>query len=301
VPVHFREYPAQIPDTKGTAMIRSWSLLAGIPAALEPAPIDMKGNHTLATVWLALMIATFVAALVYGGWRVIRHRDVLALTLILSGAISCVACEVVLDLVGMVWYPTDTGPFAFTMFGRSLPLWVVFGYGWYYGAASYLLYRGLTRGWKLGKVMWFVAAEAVLDWAMESTLIPLGLYRYYGPQPFNFYGFPFWWMIPNAAVSVIGGVLVYLARPYLQGWRMLAALAIVPAADAAVYFGANWPTFSTLNTDVPAVIRSIGAALGTGLTLLAVWAAVSLAKKIDRLDGPEAPPLRTENVVRIPG
>ncbi|MGA8547728.1 MAG: hypothetical protein WB785_21030 [Mycobacterium sp.] len=261
--------------------------LAGVPRLLEP-PIDMKGHPKAAGVWFAIMIATFVAASVWSCWRATRHGDPLALILLLSGVI-CTGIEPLLDLVGMVWYPTDTGPFAFTACGRSIPVWVILGYGWYYGVTSYLLFRGLKHRWSVKRVMGYLLALAVLDLAMESVVVPIGIYRYYGPQPFNFYGFPFWWMIPNGTIAVIGGVLLYLAVPYLKGWRMLAGLAIVPAADAVVYFGANWPTFTALNMDVPPVARWAAAVLGCGLTLLLAWVAVLLVKKIDqqrRIDTP---------------
>ena len=53
-------------------------------------------------------------------------------------------------------------------------------------------------------------------------------YTYYGEQPFNFWGFPFWYAWANSLTPVVAGAVMYKLREHHTGWRQLSVIVLIP-------------------------------------------------------------------------
>jgi hypothetical protein len=101
----------------------------------------------------------------------------------------------------------------------------------------------------------------VFDLAVESTGNAVGLYHYFGPQPYNIWGIPLWWMFCNPVLPIVAGALFFVMRERLRDLRALLIVVLLPVCYGAIYGAIGWPVFIALNSNVPgAVIWIAGAA-----------------------------------------
>jgi len=97
-------------------------------------------------------------------------------------------------------------------------------------------------------------------------------YHYYGHQPFNPWGLPFWWLWVNAVMPLLVAALVLKLRPILgEGRKLLLLIPLVPMADGMANAGTAFPVWLTLNTELGLVWTYLGALASLGLAGIAVW------------------------------
>jgi hypothetical protein len=90
----------------------------------------------------------------------------------------------------------------------------------------------------------------VVDAIIETPGLLAGVYVYYGNQPFDFWGFPFWYAWANSLVRVVAGAVIFKLRDfYGTGWRQLGVIPLVPMVNGVAYAAVCWPLWSVLNTD----------------------------------------------------
>lgn len=256
-----------------------------IPAVPVP-PTDLSAPHTASVVFLVICVVAMVVALGYTIWT----RDRLGLLFLLGGLLAGML-EPMLDYLGLLWFAADNVAIAVQTFDRHVPLYVVLGYSFYFGGFSYVAYRAMVAGKGLRWFWIFYAFDWLADWALQATGRALGLYEYYGPQPWMLLDVPAWWFTIDSALPVIAGGLVYLLRHHLSGLRALLIIPLVPACYAALNAAAGWPIFSALNSGPSEVVVWIAGAVTMGLALLYRWMmleAVMRSRRAEASDGLEA-------------
>ena len=109
---------------------------------------------------------------------------------------------------------------------------------------------------------------------------------------------PLWWPAVNAAMPILAGTLIFLLRPYLQGWRVLAVILLIPAADGMANAAVAWPTWNALNTRLPAAAVWAAGCVTVALASLMIYfiAQVADTKSAGRFSGRQT----TEDVVSGP-
>jgi hypothetical protein len=235
---------------------------------------------------LAMVLATVaVAAFAYRYWRTTGSPIAL---LCMVGGLACAPIEVIVDVVGLIWYPREGQWRAYESFGRPIPVLVVFGYVWFMGGLMAIVESRVSGGathreiWRL--YGWLIALNVVI----ETFGTRMEIYHYYGHQPLTFFGFPLWWAVVNTAVATVGGILIAALRPHLSGPRILAVIAVVPMVDAGVNASTAWPTWVMLNTNLSAwAIQPAGVAT-VGLCALLVWMTTLLVPDRARRDAASA-------------
>jgi hypothetical protein len=232
---------------------------------LHVAPLHASAPAGGSWFFTVLCAAIFAAATVWALRRAARG-DATGL-LVLAGGVVASLIEAMLDNLGLLWFYTDNKAIVFDVFGRSMPLFVVLGYGFYFGAITYYALSALEQG-KGPRHLWGVYWFAwVFDLAVESTGDAVGLYHYYGPQPFNAWGIPLWWMFCNPVLPIVAGSLFFVMRERLRGRRAVWIVGLLPVCYGGIYGAIGWPIFIALNSNVPRVVIWIA---GTATALIAL-------------------------------
>jgi hypothetical protein len=175
-------------------------------------PTDAPYNATPTHVVIAVSTLLGVIGLVWAASHARKQRTVLPVVLGLS-SIAIIVPEVFVDIVGLVWYPTDVHDHAFTIFGRQMGWFIVAG--WFsYGPFLYLIVNILQSRPKT-KILWALwGAAAIWTIPVEELIINYGgCYVYYGNQPLILISKLPWWWIP---CNSIGAFLVSCARNPLK-------------------------------------------------------------------------------------
>jgi hypothetical protein len=239
-------------------------MLSNIP---QP-PQGMEMNRTAQAVFtIGQIIPCLVMA--FFAWRIwLKERSPIPALCMVGGAFA-MFMEPIVDVLGLVWFPRDGQWVLFETWGRPIP-WFLVVYVWYVGGQSFLTFRKLEQGAR-GRDIWkLYATFFVINVILETPGLYMDLYAYYGHQPFEFFRLPLWWPAVNSTMPILAGTLIFLLKPWLSGWRVLAVVPLVPAADGMANAAAAWPTWSALNTQLPAPLVWAAGCVTLGLACLLI-------------------------------
>lgn len=159
--------------------------------------------------------------------------------------------EVMVDVMGAVWYPLSENDHAFTILGRQMGWFIVAGWFGFGSLFTYVSYKVFEMRLST-KAIWLAFGAACIGATVfEEILQNLGgMYLYYGNQPLIVLSkLPWWWTPCNAGGVFLAAALAYRLRDSLRGWRGLAMLAITPASMGGVYGFIALPSFIAVNGD----------------------------------------------------
>jgi hypothetical protein len=237
--------------------------------------MDLSAPHGWSVFFLAVCSALFAGLLAWCGYRAVRRREPVAL-LILAGGLLATVIEPLLDNLGLLWFARNNVGIAFQLFDRYMPVYVVLGYGFYFGGQAFIAYDGLRNG-KQARFLWTVYAAAwVFDLAIESTGHLAGLYRYYGPQPFNLWGVPLWWMFVNPALPVVAGLIFFRLGDRLRAGRAILVVPLLAMTYGGIYGATSWPIFVALHSSDSTPILYASGVVTDAFALIVVWLAITL-------------------------
>ncbi len=248
-----------------------------ILGAIPQPPIHEAMPQTAETVFNVFIFIPLGIALALAVRHLLSGRGPLLLYCIAGGALAC-TFEPLVDVLGQVYMKEVDATGTFTIYGRTMPLYICFVYPWYVGGLGYLAYRLFERGVTTKMLFGLWAIDFVVDIALESPGILAGTYLYYGKQPFDIWGFPMWWGFVNPVMPMLAGALIYRLRPHLDtSWKLLAVVPCVPIANGIANGAAAWPMWIALNQTEQSWVFTYAAGFATlGLALFAVWI-ISLA------------------------
>lgn len=235
----------------------------------EAPPYDAvmpMGYQALFTILFALIAAGFWVHAV----RVAKNeRDLMPIWLMLGGTL-CVMAEPIVDVLGMCWFPVEGQWTYYETFGRKIPLMVGLAYMFYFGGLSYVTVRQFERGMSAVQVWKWYLILTVLEWTIEPIPIVLGMWMYYGEQPFTLFGFPMWWPPVNAVGAFTIAVVIYHMRRNLPGLPGIVYVPMVVSADLVGNAFVAWPVWTALHTTQGTVVTSIAGVVTLALCALAV-------------------------------
>jgi hypothetical protein len=242
---------------------------------LPPVEMVMPPINTFVAV------ANFVLLIGVTVWVAMESRRTRSAVplLILAGAALTSLQEPIYDIVGAVWYP-DHGTVAYIRaFNVSIPIWLIPGYAWYIGGLGNYMVKivrqGVTRPlWQYYFVFW------VANFALEMPGLNLGIYRYYGDQPFRVLGFPLWMAVTNGLMPLMIGVIFNGLRDTLVGPKGLLTLVLVPMVVGATQIAAGWPTWLALNSRVGVAGASVAAVISLGLAFCIIYLLSEISPKL---------------------
>jgi len=218
--------------------------------------------------WAGLLVVVF--ALPWAIRAFVKRRDSLPLLALGAGLLTSLG-EPMLDLVGHLrWADNLHGP-AFVNFGLEVPLLIPPCYALFMGLEAYWIYSIIQRGINVRQFFLLFAAVGISDAIMEHPGVIMGVYEYYGTQPFEFYKFPFYWSFTNGVAICTIGVLLHYVWPLVKdnGWQKLAILPLGIIGTTMGEFGSGFPVFLAINANIPTWLQWV---IGSGtLAISVVW------------------------------
>jgi hypothetical protein len=239
-------------------------------AAIPQHPTDQMplGPEILFSIFLGIPVVILLA---YGLRHVLRHRQPLLLVCLLGGLIACI-WEPIVDTMGLCYIKFGAATHTYTLMDREMPLFIPFVYTWYVGGLAYIAYRLYSAGITKRGMFALYLTDVCVNIFLESPGVLMGAYKYYGPQPLDFWGLPLWWTLMNPLMPMLAGAIIYKLKPHLTGWRILGVAPIIPMADGVVNAGIGWPMWISLNQDGASLfVTHVAAAATFALALYVVW------------------------------
>jgi len=188
-----------------------------------------------------ITMAVGIGLLVFLTWAMMRPgKRVISLAVLIGGAVTTFN-EPGFDILNGVWHPVIGQNVAFTLLGRSVPVWAFPGYIGVYGCSALLMLEAFMRGiTKRGVWLWCLV-PVVLDVLLEIPLLQFHLYYYYANQPLDLLGYPLYQAPSNTAGIFFGVTVLYLMSPWLgKGWKWFpAAMLVVPLCGGMGFIGAS--------------------------------------------------------------
>lgn len=257
---YFRGHPSNVP-----AVVLDPN--TGVPPV--PSNEDFPYDRTNNVVAIVLLGTLGLVGLVISAREWFKNRNLMPLMLSL-GTVIVVVPEVFVDVIGMVYYPTDAVDNAFTLFGRQMGWFILagwFGAGFFAAAMLKVLKTRPTA-----KQVWMLMLVTGISYTIfEELLVGFGgIYHYYGNQPMWWSSLPLWWTPCNAiGCALLPAAFAFRYQHLLQGWRAAAMLVVVPASVAGTYAFIGMPSWIVVNGDYPWLVTELAGlttwALGIGL------------------------------------
>ena len=232
----------------------------GYPPNLEPHPSGFEAGQT-AELFFTLYcgLAVVLLALPWAIHRAIKRRDTVPI-LVLAGGLVCSLEEPMLDMLGHLHWADDLEDL-YNNFGVPVPALIPPCYVAFLGLQAYFCYFVIKNGARPRHFVQLLFMGLILDAVMETVGINLDVYEYYGVQPYEILGFPYWWGFINGASFVTVGFIVWYAAPRLKGAKKLLLLFAPPAGMMSTYFVVGWIHIFAHNSGLPEELRWIAATI----------------------------------------
>jgi hypothetical protein len=233
-----------------------WPLVGdeGWPPNIKPSPGEFTASLPAEiTFFFVAGAAVVIFALPWAIKAAVRSKNYVPLLVIASGLI-CSLLEPMLDLLGHLHWAENLVP-AFTNFGITVPALIPLCYVAFLGLEAYFCYFVIRNGAHLQHFIMLLGMGIITDAAMETIGINLGIYEYYGVQPFEFLNFPYWWGFINGGSFVTVGAILAYAVPRLKGAHKLWLVLAAPTGMMMAYFGAGWVHILAHNSTLPTAAR----------------------------------------------
>ncbi len=193
-----------------------------------------------------------------------------ALPLIVLGGVISGLMEAWLDNVVLVGYPPHQALPVIEAFGRSVPMFVPIGYGWFCGGLLYLVARSFQRGINQRKVWAIYGMIAVVDFVAIGLSSWIGVLQFFGNPPMNILGYPLWWAGIDCLDVVLGGTVVFVLLNHLRGINQLWYLVVPTIALGASAGIVGWPVSTAINSQWSMSAKYAAAVASIGLSLACV-------------------------------
>ncbi|WP_062906141.1 hypothetical protein, partial [Mycobacterium avium] len=234
-----------------------WPLVSdqqGWPPNIQPAPGPFTASPTAELIFFFVAGAAVVLFAVPWAVRAaVRSRNFTPLLVMGSGLI-CSLLEPMLDMLGHLHWAHNLVP-AFTNFGITVPALIPLCYVAFLGLEAYFCYFVIRNGAHVQHFMMLLGIGIITDAVMETIGINLGIYLYYGVQPYKFLNFPYWWGFINGGSFVTVGAVLAFAVPRLRGAHKLWLLLAAPFGMMVAYFGVGFVHILALNSTMPVALR----------------------------------------------
>jgi len=243
----------------GLQTLGQYGVDPGLPPNVKPLPAGFEAGTTNEIIFFFVAGAAVVLFALPWAIRAAMNKNWVPVLVILSGLI-CSLEEAMLDMLGHLHWADDlTG--VYTNFGITVPLLIPLCYVAFLGLQSYFNYFVIRNGATFKTFLMLLAMGGILDAVMETIGINLNVYEYYGVQPFELFGFPYWWAFINSASFVTVGILLHIMVPRLKGWKQLLILVAAPYGMAATYFTVGWIHLIAHNSSLPEWMRWVACAI----------------------------------------
>ncbi|MET0985846.1 MAG: hypothetical protein ABW034_10610, partial [Steroidobacteraceae bacterium] len=204
---------------------------------------------TAQTVMLYVFSVLGVVTLLWSLYRSKVEQSLAPLMYCIGGAITCFLEPIFTRLLDAT-HAQIGQQVAYEALGQVVPWHAAISYTFYFGFAYLYLIPAFKEKRYTARAIWIiVVAVTASAWLYEVPLIRIGLWKYYGEQPYQIFGVqPFYWSAASGAMLLVPTALIALFAHRLQGWRstLIVPLASIGAMGTAA--GTCWPIWFALNS-----------------------------------------------------
>lgn len=251
---------------------------------LPSLPIDIAYNATATQYITTFMGLMALAAFIYAIREYVKTKSFIPLALAVGSIFICIT-EVFVDIMGCVYYPTSENDIAFTIMGRQMGWFIVFGWCGYGAVFTNVFYKIFDK--KLGaKTIWItMAVAAIAEIILEEIMTLFNLYVYYGNQPLVLiHNLPWWWIPCNVGGVFLAACIAYYFKEILTGARSFLLVIAVPCAMGASYALAALPSWIVVNGEYSFIITQLAGILTIVLGFMAFSMEMNIFLKINPFD-----------------
>lgn len=263
---------------------------------------SMVMNPTGQIVFIVFVMIPWVIFIAMAVRILIRSGNPVPILFLIGGAITIV-WEPIVDVLGMVLFPVENQIIGLrTIVHRPVPMFMWPVYSWFVGGQALVLLRAFQRGTMTRPSLWkhWLGAWGV-NIVLETPGILMGVYAYFGPQPFNLWGLPLWWPAVNATTPIAAAFIIFKLFPRLTGARILVIIPLLPMANGITNAAIAWPVWSALHSGHGLVVTHIAALIALGLATIAVWGFAGFFPETAGGSGATAGPDPDGNVAAVRG
>lgn len=210
----------------------------------------------------ALLLAALVLAL--------RRDDARLLILLLSGGAASLLESFACSLI-RCHHAVEGSYVVYEAFDVHTPLWLAEVYVIFFGGAGYGLLRMFENHPSPQKFALFLALTGVGEGLFEMYCIHLGMFGYYGRQPFTILGFPWHLGFVNPALAAAFTLAAAFWFRKVQGLRRFYLPLIIPPLMIGVYASMVTLEAAGLYADHAALTQAGGVAAAALALLIAVF------------------------------
>jgi len=252
------------------------------PRGLLIPPVDMMMPEGPQRAFILGNVLVCVLAAIAAERYRRRSGSAVGFLLLLAGA-ATVVNEPVVDILGLCWFADQGAIPLFKAWGVTIPAFMLPVYCWYVGGQALLAYVQIERGVTSAQLFRLYGLFALVNVLLEVPGLNLGIYAYYGRQPFELLRFPLWWAICNALMPIVMAALVVRLLPHLTGWRRLLIVLLGPMAAGMTNGAIGIPVWVALNSGAPLWGTSVAG-------LISLCLGLTLAFLVSRIVAVEASP-----------
>lgn len=247
----------------------------GLPAPPTDVPYNVSGG-TAQTIGSFIVVCLI---LVYSLWVYRKTKDTMPLLITIGSAFISIT-EVIIDVIGCVYYPTPD-KVVFNILGRDMGWFIIVGWC-VYGALVINMFYHLLKKQVPAKNLWIaMGIAAVLEIILEETSQVIGgIYLYYGNQPLVIiYKLPWWWIPCNVGGAFLAACIVYYFRDSFKGIKSLIVLTVPACAMCAGYALIAIPAWIVVNGEYPWLITQAAGLLTIALGIITIGLEIKLFTK----------------------
>ncbi len=237
-------------------------------------------------IFTALAVLTLLLSL----YRCRVERSWAPLLYCLGGALTCFL-EPILTRMLDATHAQIGQQVAFEALGQLVPWHAAISYTFYFGLAYLFLVPAFKERRYTANTIWLILVGiTAAAWIYEVPLIRIGLWTYYGEQPYQIFGAqPLYWSVASMAMLLVPTVLIARLEGMLVGWRKILILPMAPMGAIGGAAAACWPIWFALNSPYGNAVKYFAATLTIGFAILIAWLAVPLVARPEPLVARTAP------------
>lgn len=245
----------------------------GLSPGIQP-PFDLEMPAGAQTAWELIAGAIMIYTLYYFVQRIRIEKSAFPAFFWL-GTLVLMFAEPLFDVAMTCYYPHEGMNGTFELWGRIMPLFLVFCYVGGIARVMYGVALVIEEGVQPSFIWKAFAIMGVGTAIYEVITINLGLWTYYSPvHPIRVLNYPLGIGIPNGAAFLLSALAVVKLRPLIEAEsKPWLATLILPIVFVMGEFAVGWPYFSAINTEAGIDNPLIGIA-GLATTLIFALALV---------------------------
>lgn len=250
----------------------------GMPEYMSVPLYEMPlgAQHVMLYVFSGLAVVTLLWAL----YRCNVEHSLAPLMYCLGGAITCLLEPILTRLLDAT-HAQIGQQVAYESLGQLVPWHAAISYTFYFGLAYlYLVPAFIAKRFSARTVWIILIAVTAGAWLYEVPLIRIGLWKYYGAQPYQIFEVqPFYWSAASGAMVLGATALIALSASRLRGWRTILILPLASMGAMATAAGTCWPIWFALNSPYGMGVKYFCATLTIAFSLLVGWLIIPLVSK----------------------